>query len=115
MSEFNFDGTPVSSTAYTGGGVNSPTGVAADGNGSVWVSNANGTVSKLSQSGAAISPSTGYNGTGATAAGGVAIDVSGNVWISNTSANTVTELIGAAAPAAPASSALQNGTTGARP
>jgi hypothetical protein len=115
ITEFNFDGTPVVSTAYTGGGVSSPSGLAIDGNGSVWVANSNGTVSELSNSGTAISPSTGYLGTSGTVSGGIAIDLSGNVWVTNTSANTITEIIGGAAPIAPASTALAKGTTGARP
>jgi hypothetical protein len=45
----------------------------------------------------------------------MAIDLSGDVWISNSTGDTVTEFIGVAAPVAPLSTSLTNGTTGVRP
>jgi hypothetical protein len=69
----------------------------------------------LSGSGAAVSPSTGYTGAGLSTPGGIAVDLSGNVWVSNATDNSVTEIIGAAGPAAPLSTAITNGTSGARP
>ncbi|MEO6922845.1 MAG: hypothetical protein ABI142_03385, partial [Bryocella sp.] len=46
---------------------------------------------------------------------GVAVDLAGNVWVSNSSANTIVQIVGAAAPAAPLSIAVLNSTTGVRP
>jgi hypothetical protein len=46
---------------------------------------------------------------------GISIDISGNVWISNGGNNSVTEILGGAAPVAPLAIATQNVTLGARP
>jgi hypothetical protein len=53
----------------------------------VWVVNGNQTLSKLSNSGAAVSPTTGYAGGGA----GIAIDSAGNVWSGTPSGASVAE------------------------
>jgi hypothetical protein len=114
VSRFNGDGVALSSTALTGG-VSSPGGIAVDGLGNAWVANGNGTLTEFSNAGVAVSPSSGYP-TGATgSSGGIAIDASGTIWISNTSSNTVTEVFGGAAPSAPLSTGVANGTTGVRP
>jgi hypothetical protein len=112
----------VSSAAYTVGGVTTsapPLALAVDGLGNIWTSNYNGTVTELSNTGSAISPSTGYTASGVTApyvnVGGIAIDLSGSVWVTNFGDGSVTQLLGVAAPAAPLSTALANGTTGVRP
>jgi CSLREA domain-containing protein len=115
VSEFNLDGTPVSSSAYTGGGIASPVALAVDGAGYVWIANANATVSVLNNAGAAVSGASGYPTTGTGTPGGLTIDLSGNVWMANKTTGTVTEMIGAATPVAPVSTALQNGTMGAKP
>ncbi len=100
VSKFSRQGVAISSTAYTSGGVSNPEAIAIDGLGQVWVANAGGTVSVLSNAGTAVSPSTGYAGSG-TAPAGIAIDISGSVWIANKTANTVTRILGVAAPVAP--------------
>jgi subtilase family serine protease len=112
----------VSSAAYSVGGVTTsapPLALAVDGLGNIWTSNYNGTVTELSNTGSAISPSTGYTASGVTApyvnVGGIAIDLSGSVWVTNFGDGSVTQLLGVAAPAAPLSTALANGTTGVRP
>ncbi len=115
VSEFAHTGSPVTATPYTGGGINAPLALALDGFSQVWIANRNGTVSLLANSGTAISPATGYTSLGLSTPGGIAIDLSGNVWIANTSDNSVTEIIGAAAPVAPLATAVTNGTTGLRP
>ena len=115
VSEFTETGTPAQSTAFLGGGISNPVALAVDGAGFVWIANANSTVSELNNAGAAISPSVGYPATGSGTPGGVAIDLSGSVWVTNQTTGTVTQIIGAAAPAAPASTALKNGTTGSKP
>jgi hypothetical protein len=114
VSEFNFDGAPVSSTAYTGSATSSPVALAIDGAGLVWLANADSTISVLSNSGTAV-PNQGSPATASGTPSGLSIDISGNVWVANATANTVTEILGAAAPSSPASTALANGTTGAKP
>lgn len=84
-----------SDTAFTGGGLTLPWGIAVDGNDNVWVANFAG--KRLSQfcgsdpskcpagasTGDAISPATGYDFDGLVRNTGVAIDPSGNVWVAN--------------------------------
>ncbi len=116
VSEFNRFGTAASGTPITTGGIATPLSLAVDGAGTIWIANANGTVSALSNSGTALSPSTGFPAaTTASTTGGIAVDLSGNVWVTSNSGNTVTELLGAAAPIAPPSTSLANKTTGAQP
>jgi hypothetical protein len=86
LSEFSSSGTAISSSAgYTGGGLNSPEGVALDSSGNVWVANLGGnSLSKFSAVGIPISPSSGYTGGGLNSPSGtIAIDSSGNVWVIN--------------------------------
>lgn len=117
-------GGAVTISGLTAAGISAPVSVALDGASNVWVVNGNNSVSELTVGGAAISPATGFTGvTTATTGGatnysapaGIAIDLSGNVWVSNSTANTVTEILGAATPAAPLATAVTNVTTGARP
>jgi hypothetical protein len=109
VSEFTRQGVAVSSTPFTGGGINNPLSIAVDGLGQIWVANAGGSVSVLSNSGAAVTPSTGYSGPGSTP-GGIAIDISGSVWIPSHTANAVTRILGAAAPVVPLAIGAASGT-----
>jgi hypothetical protein len=110
---------PTTTTAITSGGINFPLGLAVDGLDQVWVANDNGTISGLTPAGAAITPSTGYTASGVAAlytnVGGVAVDLSGSLWVTNSQDGSVTQVIGVAAPVAPLSTSLANGTTGTRP
>jgi hypothetical protein len=108
VGEFNRQGVAVTSTPYTTGGVSNPLAVAVDGAGHVWVANAAGTVSELSSAGAAVSPSGVYSGPGSKPAG-IAIDISGNVWIPSSTANTVTRILGVAAPVVPLATGAASG------
>jgi uncharacterized repeat protein (TIGR01451 family) len=104
---------------YTGGGLGGPgnntAGIAIDGDGKFWVPNSGGSVSLLSSSGAALSPSTGIT-AGLSAPSSVAIDNSGTVWVSNSGDNSVTRIFGAAAPTTvPLSQADTYGSFGVRP
>ena len=108
VSAFNRQGVALSSTAFAGGGISNPLAVAVDGASRIWVANSNGTVSELSDTGAAVSPSTGYSGPGSTPAG-IAIDISGSVWIPSRTANTVTRILGAAAPVVPLATGAATG------
>jgi len=62
----------------------------------IWVINNNGTLSKLSNAGTAISPASGYSGGNS----GIAIDASGNVWSANKGSNSISLLSNLAYPAA---------------
>ncbi|MGA8529011.1 MAG: Ig-like domain repeat protein [Acidobacteriaceae bacterium] len=99
----------------SGGGLDAPVGLAIDGGGQVWVANGNNSVSLFSNAGVALSPAGGFTDTSFSTPSGIAIDLSGSVWIPNKLGNSVTRILGAAAPAAPLSTAAKNNTTGARP
>jgi hypothetical protein len=99
------------------GGLSSPSWVAIDGANNVWVTN-NGNSYALAEfsnngtTGPAITSTTGYESGVLDAPSFIAIDPSGDVWIPNKSANTVTEIIGIAAPT---STPLSNLTPGTEP
>ncbi|MES2391097.1 MAG: NHL repeat-containing protein [Acidobacteriota bacterium] len=78
---------------YTGGGLSTPTGLALDGAGNVWVANSgNNSVTKLDNTGAAVSPSGGYIAGPMNAPAAIAVDASGKAWVANSGNNTVTQL-----------------------
>jgi alpha-tubulin suppressor-like RCC1 family protein len=86
-------------SGFTGGGLNAPNGIAVDANGNVWVSNFFSGVTELSGStGSALSPASGFTGGGMDFAWGISIDGGGDVWVANSGSNSVTEIVGAAAP-----------------
>ena len=105
-----------------------PRFTAVDGAGNIWVSNrgTNG-ITELASNGTILSPASsgtataiGYVHSGLTSANQLAIDPSGNIWVAdntvNANANSIFEIVGAAAPAVtPIVLALKNGTVGARP
>jgi hypothetical protein len=81
--------------SFTGGGINSPTAIAIDGNGNVWITNSQGVVTELNPIGQPVSPA----GFAIPNAGdyrptSIAIDAYGNAWIplSTTNGPTVTGL-----------------------
>ncbi|HWB32968.1 MAG TPA: hypothetical protein VG714_07340, partial [Acidobacteriaceae bacterium] len=113
VSEFTRQGIAVTTTAITAGGIASPAAIAVDGAGQVWVANSNGSVSVLTNTGAAVSPSAGYTAAAGTPSG-IAIDISGSVWVPSSTGNTVTRVLGAAAPVVPLSTAASSGA-GVRP
>jgi len=74
--------------SFTGGGIgtqgSAPTAIAIDSAGGVWIAGGFGHfISRLSSTGAALSPSTGYTGGGIYNPDSIAIDSSGNAWIAN--------------------------------
>jgi streptogramin lyase len=104
------NGAMISSSGYTGGGLNSPAGLAIDGSGRVWVANrGNSSISEFGSDGTALSPATGL-GTdtytvqdvevGIHGPRGIVVDNAGNVWVTNFTYNSITELVGAATPTA---------------
>jgi streptogramin lyase len=117
ISEFSNSGMPLSGTnGFSGGGLNGPFDVAIDGAGTVWLcNNAYSSVSAFigtgTSAGTAISPASttynsngGYTGTYYNVTGTlsqpahIAIDGAGDVWISNFGNNSLSEMVGAAAP-----------------
>ena len=117
LSEFSKSGSPISGpSGYTGGGLSAGRYLVIDGASNIWVANENGSVSELANDGTPISPSTGYTGGGLSSSAGIAIDGSGNVWVANEGTSTLTEIVGAAAPAVtPLSTALRANLLGQRP
>ncbi len=78
---------------YTGGGLSTPQGVAADSAGNVWVANSgNSSVSEFSSAGTAQSGGNGFTAGGINVPYSVAIDQSNNVWVANSGNSTITEL-----------------------
>jgi hypothetical protein len=78
---------------YTGGGLNSPSSLAVDASGAVWVTNKTGSsVTKLDSTGSAISGATGFTAGGISSPSAIAIDSSGNAWIADAGSNSITEL-----------------------
>lgn len=106
----------VKHTVTSGGGLDTPSGLAVDGNSRLWIANSgNNSVSLFLNDGSAESPSTGFTDSSLSSPSGIAVDLGGSVWISNQKNNSITRILGAAAPAAPPSTAAKNNTTGAKP
>jgi hypothetical protein len=99
VAEFTNTGTVVNAS-YTGGELSAPTALAIDGAGQVWIANSGGSISVFNSSGTPVS-STAYTGGELSSPSSVAIDISGNLWIANSGSNSVTEVLGAAAPTIP--------------
>jgi hypothetical protein len=87
---------------FTGGGIYAPLAVAVDGSGNVWIVNKaggvsnNGTVSKLSSAGTALSPASGFAGGGLNyphSPTSIAIDKFGNVWVGTNSGGVSSPLV----------------------
>ncbi len=125
ITKLNRNGVAVSpANGFTTGGISASTGDAIDGSGNLWVADTAGNrLSELSPSGVALSASTGYQDSSLSAPVSVAIDASGNVWVANSNPVTsgpfpitVSEVIGAAAPAiTPLASAVGRAALGLRP
>jgi hypothetical protein len=114
LDEFTNTGSAVGS--YSGGGLSSPTALAIDGNGSVWVANGNGSLSHFSNGGTVISPSNGFVDSSLSTPTGIVLDGAGNVWISNGGNASITEFIGGAAPViTPTVSASSSNSLGVKP
>jgi streptogramin lyase len=110
-------GTTISS-GFSGGGINTPTAIAIDGLGDAWIANGNGSISQLASPSGAVTPSTGYQSdTGLLKTPtGLIIDNAGSVWVTNSGNNTVTKIIGVAAPVTtPTVTGTTNNTLGVRP
>ncbi len=78
---------------YTGSGLNSPSALAADSSGNIWVTNATGnSVTEVTHTGTVLSGSSGYTPSGLSAPSAIAFDLSGHAWITNAGTNSLSEL-----------------------
>jgi hypothetical protein len=103
-------GSPISGNALTGG-----TSLAIDGSNQVWIPNSSGgTLAVFSSGGTQVTPNTGYT-VGTSAPTSIAIDISGNVWVVNSSSNSVTKVLGAAAPTIPLATGVATGKPATEP
>jgi hypothetical protein len=92
-----FDKTGAMLSVSTGGGLSSPKALAVDDSGRVWIANGGGTLSALQTDGTPASTAA-YANPALSGPTSVAIDFKGSVWVANESSNTITEVIGVAAP-----------------
>ena len=114
VSKLDPTGTPLSGAGFVT--PNNVSTLAIDGNNTVWTANGDGSISHLSNGGAAISPATGYMSSQATAEVGVVIDASGNVWTTDNFVDSLFEYVGAASPTVvPLQAAVKNNMIGKRP
>jgi len=78
---------------YTGSGMNSPSALAADSAGNIWVVNSAGnSVTEVTHTGTILSGSAGYTPSGLSAPSAIAFDLSGHAWITNSGTNSLSEL-----------------------
>ena len=76
---------------YSTGGFSTPSGLAIDAGGNVWVSNSAGnSVTELSHAGVPLSGAAGFLVGGLNAPSAIAIDASGDAWVANAGSSTVT-------------------------
>ncbi|WP_176441701.1 beta strand repeat-containing protein [Granulicella rosea] len=99
----------------SGGGLSGATALAIDGLSNVWVANGNGSVSEFNSGGTAVSSIPIGAAANLSQPASVSVDASGSLWIANAGNNTVTEIIGVAAPAAPIIQQVVNASPGVRP
>jgi len=115
IAKFNDAG--ILSASYNSvAGINAAAALAIDGNSTIWVANGNGTISALNNDGTAAAATTMSAAYHLSSPASIAIDSAGSLWVANSGNNTITEIIGTAAPVtAPAVDAVINSTMGTRP
>jgi streptogramin lyase len=77
--------------SVSGGGLVSPSSLAVDASGNVWVTNYGASLSEFNPAGAALSGNSGYTGGGLSNPTGIAIDAGGNAWVANAGASSLSE------------------------
>jgi hypothetical protein len=113
VSEFSNVGVLLST--YSGAGISAASALAIDGKGVVWIANS-GSVSALTNAGAAVSTIPLAQAGNLSAPASISVDAAGSLWIANSGNNTVTEIIGVAAPVTtPVVTQVINSTPGTRP
>jgi hypothetical protein len=92
VTELSSNGAILSgANGYTGGGLNTPVGLAIDPAGNAWVAGA-GNVVKFSSSGSILSGTNGYTGGGLSTPVAIVLDGQGNAWVSDTGSKSVIKL-----------------------
>jgi len=99
----------------SGGGLNNAATLAVDGLSNVWVANGNGTLSVFNSSGVPVSAMPVAAAGNMSQPASVNVDAAGSVWIANAGNNTVTEIVGTAAPSPVLVNAVINATPGTKP
>jgi PKD repeat protein len=110
VTKLSKSGVPLSPAGgFTGGGQDNPAYIAIDSVGNAWVTNLSSygspntpSLSKLSNSGSALSPASGFDGGGLNEPYGIAIDGAGNVWATNLGGYDISEFSNAGVPLSPA-------------
>lgn len=69
--------------SFAGGGLQSPGSIAIDASGNVWAANYFNSVTEISNTGQAVSPSTGFTGGGLNQSYGITVAQNGSVWVTN--------------------------------
>ncbi len=85
-------------STYTAGGVSNATALAIDGVGNVFLTNYAGTISALTNSGAALFSSPIAGAAAISTPTAISIDSSGSLWIASAGNHSVVEILGVAAP-----------------
>ncbi len=84
VSKINADGTAAVVAGITAGGINDPFSVVLDSGQNAWIANFNGnSLTKLTNAGAALSPSTGFTGGGLNRPYDLAVDGASRIWAVN--------------------------------
>jgi sugar lactone lactonase YvrE len=113
VSKFLDTGSLISTES--GGGMNNATALAIDGLSNTWIANGDGTLTLLNSSGVPVSATTIGSAGNMSQPTSINIDSAGSVWVSNAGNNTVTEIVGVAAPSPVIVNAVINATPGTRP
>lgn len=111
-----FTDTGTLATSYTGAGTSAATALAIDGLGRVFVTNGDGTVNALTNTGGAVYTNPVAAASSISAPTAVSVDSAGSLWIASSGDNSAVEMIGIAAPVVtPAVNAVKNANPGTRP
>ena len=101
---------------YTGSGTSSATGVAISGSGQVFVTNGDGTVNALTNTGASVFGMSIAGAAGVTTPTAISVDTAGSLWIASSGDNSAVEIIGVTAPViTPTVNAVKSAKPSTRP
>jgi hypothetical protein len=104
LSEISPTGQPAPNSPFSGGGLQPFSIASIDGAGNIWTTSSavqniyTNAVSEFTSTGVPLSPSTGYTNGNYNVPNGLVLDGSGDVWIANFGNDSLTEIIGSAAP-----------------
>jgi len=105
-------GTP---SLYFGGGLDAPTAITIDGNGTAWLTNSSGTISQFTSARVPVSSIPIAASANISSPSSIQADSSGSLWISSSGNGMVVEVIGVASPVVtPTVNAVTNSTLGSK-